>query len=107
MKTNTEEAIALTLDKAFEMRAASYVKDSECDIDTPYGDYTRSMEDCLIEAGKKNGLTDNMWALLNLAVHWCNDCAEWSKDVLAGKNILEECEKDAEDHKQEVQELHG
>ena len=95
---NTEQEIALTLDEAFEMREASYVKGETVD----FGEYSRSMEDCLIEAGKKNGLSNNMWALLNLAAHWGNDdCQSWSEDVLAEKNILEKCEKEALEQEQE------
>ena len=98
---NTEQEIALTLDEAWEMKEASYVKGIN-----PHeiGEYKRSIEDCLIEAGKKNGLSDNMWALLNLAMHWPNDCQCWSEDVLAGKNILEDCEKHAKKIKQEAKE---
>lgn len=100
---NTENAIALTLNEAFEMREASY-KLAE---DSKFGDYTQSIEDCLIEAGKKNGLSDNMWALLALAAQWGNDCQSWSEDVFAGKNILEDCKKSAKDHEQEEKDLHG
>lgn len=93
---NTEAEIALTLNEAWEMREASYVKEEGFYS----GEYSRSIEDCLIEAGKKNGLSDNMWALLNLAMHWVNDCQSWSEDVLAGKDILGECNKDAEEQKE-------
>lgn len=68
---NTEEAIALTLNEAWEMREASYEKANESDFS---GEYKRSMEDCLIEACKGNGLSVNMWALLSLAMHWLSGC---------------------------------
>lgn len=98
---NTEEAIALTLEQAWHMREVSYErKNNEHGVDK-FGECKRSIEDCLIEAGKKNGLSDNMWALLNLAMHWANDCQSWSEDVLAGKNILEDCEKFAKEQEQE------
>ena len=100
-KANPENAIALTLDEAFEMREASYVKGESADL----GEYKRDITDCLIEAGKANGLTDNMWVLLNLAMHWDNDCQSWSEDVLAGKNILEECKEDAKRMKAEFRDV--
>jgi thiol-disulfide isomerase/thioredoxin len=81
-KVNTEKQIAHTLMDAIKMHKESYV-------DRNHG-HTRSMEDCLIEAGKKHELSKNMWALLNLAMHWSNDVQWWCDDVLAGKDILEE-----------------
>lgn len=75
-----EKEIASTLMDAMKMHGESYYDYK----------YARSMEDCLIEAGKKHDLSVNMWALLNLAMHWANDVQSWCEDVLAGKDILSE-----------------
>lgn len=54
-------------------------------------DYTRDITDCLLETCKKHGLSDNLWALLDLAMHWWNDIQCWADDIMADKNILDEC----------------
>lgn len=96
---NSEKQIALTIQEAQKMREASY--------DSVARKYKLSDEHCLIEAGKKHELSINMWHLLSLAFHWWNDIQAWSEDVLAGKNILKELEKDTKDHEQEITGLHG
>ena len=58
------------------------------------GNYTKDIEECLVHTCKEQGLSTNLWALLNLAMHWWNDIQLWAEDVLAGKNILKECEKE-------------
>lgn len=85
MKMNTEKNIANTLMDAMKMHEESYQGMTQ--------EYNLSMEHCLIEAGKKHNLTMNMWALLNLAMHWSNDIQCWADDVMAEKNILDECNK--------------
>lgn len=77
-----EKQIALTVLAAQKMREESYSED--------LGDYTLSIETCLMQGAKRHELSDNMWALLALAMHWWNDIQDWAKDVLAGKNILDE-----------------
>lgn len=79
--TNTEKKIAQAIMDAQKMQQESF--DGE--------EYKKDISDCLLETCKKHGLSDNMWALLNLAMHWWNDIQCWADDVMAGKNILEEC----------------
>lgn len=76
---NEEKKIAQAILDAQKMREESY-----------YGEYKRDMEECLIEACKKQGLSLNLWALLNLAMHWWNDIQLWAEDVLAGRNVLDQ-----------------
>ncbi len=79
---NTEKQIAKALMEAKKLHEESYV----C-VDEPFGEYTRCMEDCLQEAFRKEDLSENLWALLNLAVHWWNDVELWCEDILTGKGI--------------------
>jgi hypothetical protein len=51
-------------------------------------EYALSMEECLIEACKDQGLSENMWALLSLAVRWINDTQLWAEDVLARRRVI-------------------
>jgi len=52
------------------------------------GYYKRDMEDCFQIACKNQGLSPNLWVLLDLAaVHWYDDVQLWAEDVLADKNI--------------------
>ena len=51
------------------------------------GEYKKDMESCLLEACKKNKLSSNLWALLNLAMHWYNDIQLWAEDILAGRDV--------------------
>lgn len=79
---NDEKQIAQTILDAQKMREESYT----C-RDGPQGEYKKDIELCLIEAGKKNKLSSNLWSLLNLAMHWWNDIQSWAEDILAGKDI--------------------
>lgn len=88
-----EKQIAQTVLTAQKMREASYSEELR--------DYTLSIESCLIGAGKTHELSDNMWALLTLAIHWWNDIQIWANDVMAGKNILEELDTESKIDAQE------
>ena len=97
---NKEKQIAKALLEAKKLYEASYVKTSEENIDTPYGEYAKNMEECLQEACVENEVSENMWALLNLAMHWWNDVELWCEDILAGRNVEEEmpcCNNPAKD----------
>lgn len=98
---NDEKKIAQAIFDAQKMREDSYVSNWEKDpghrsagLRTNFGEYTKDIDECLITTCKQQGLSPNLWALLNLAMHWWNDMEIWAKDVLASKNILEECEKE-------------
>jgi hypothetical protein len=82
---NDEKKIAQAILDAQKMREESYILDSNLSD----GGYTKDIEECLIETCKKHGLSENMWCLLNLAMHWWNDIQLWAEDVLNGNNILE------------------
>ena len=92
-----EKQIARAIHDAQEMREESYVpkevKWGDGDQLIHCGEYKLTIEECLIATCKKHKLSDNFWALLNLAMHWWNDIQLWADDVLADKNILDECEK--------------
>ena len=87
---NEEKKIAQAILDAQKIREGSYfTPDGET-----IGEFTKDIEECLITTCKQQGLSGNLWALLNLAMHWWNDIQLWAEDVLADKNILEECEKE-------------
>ena len=101
---NEEKKIAQAILDAQKMREESYVESpnklsieaADIGIIIPTGDYTKDIEECLIATCKEQGLSSNLWALLDLTIHqqsW-NDIQLWAEDVLAGKNILEGCEKE-------------
>ncbi|GAI29203.1 unnamed protein product [marine sediment metagenome] len=90
---NEEKKIAGAILDAQKMREKSY---QPC-IDSQgndFGEYKLDIETCLIKTCKQRGLSPNLWHLLSLAIHWWNDIQLWAEDVLADKNILEECEKE-------------
>lgn len=100
-----EKQIARAILDAIKLREESYQELSDAEIGemaeihnagfiVPIGDYTKSIEDCLIESCEKHKLSKNMWHLLSLAIYWWNDIQLWAEDVLAGKDILEECKKE-------------
>lgn len=92
IEINYEKQIAQTILDAHKLHEESYYV---CfDDDSGTGDYKLDWEECFIEASKKNNLSDNIWSLLCLANHWSNDIQLWAEDVLANKNILEECNKE-------------
>lgn len=93
---NEEKKIAQAIFDAQKMREKSYVpewKDGEIKgvkINTGFGKYKLTSEECLIAVCKKNGLSSNLWYLLSLATqatHWWNDVQLWAEDILAGKDI--------------------
>ena len=86
MKMNEEKKIAQAILDAQKMREKSYNKET--------GEYGRDMEECFIISCRCHGLSKNLWALLSLADYCWNVIQLWAEDVLAGKNILEECEKE-------------
>ncbi len=93
---NEEKKIAGAILDAQKMREESYQPaiDSE---GNDFGEYQKDMETCLIEACKQRGLSPNLWALLNLAIHWYNDIQLWAEDVMAGRDVgaNENCPCDA------------
>ena len=80
---NEEKKIAQAILDAQKMREESHIR-KENFLDSHY---TRDIESCLIEACKKNGLSPNLWALLNLAMHRWNDIQLWAEDILAGRDV--------------------
>ena len=84
MLMNEERQIAQAIMDAQKMQQESF--DGE--------EYTKDITACLLETCTKHGLSPNMWALLNLAMHWWNDIQCWANDVMAGKNILDECNQE-------------
>ncbi len=96
---NEEKKIAKTILNAQKLHEESYVPapetpdtyndDGSLKIRTDFGSYSKDIETCLIEAGKEQGLSVNLWYLLSLAVHWMNDATAWAEDVLADRNIYE------------------
>jgi len=80
-----EKKIAMAIMDAQKMREESYSDKKE--------EYTLSIDQCLIATCTKHELSPNMWALLMLAMHWWNDIQCWADDVMAGKNILDECRR--------------
>jgi len=91
---NAEKKIAQAILDAQKMWEESYVVEDKGlrDIEgDSFGEYKLRIEECLI-ATKQQGLSENLWCLLSLAMHWWNDIQLWAEDVLAGKNILEECQ---------------
>lgn len=98
---NDEKKIAQAILDAQTMREESYEEPKQPIDDVmqvgddgiiiQVGEYKLDMEECLIRTCRQNGLSENLWCLLNLAMHWWNDIQLWADDVLAGKNILDEC----------------
>lgn len=102
-KPNFEKQIAQAILDAQKMRDESYMPDINMDgEDTGFGEYAKNIEECLIETCKEQKLSENMWCLLDLAMHWWNDIQLWAEDVLVGKNILEECQKENTKMKDEI-----
>jgi len=82
---NEEKKIAQAILDAQKMHEESYHVVEGHD----YSEYKLEIEDCLIATCKEQGLSENLWALLNLAMHWSNDIQLWAEDVLADKNLLD------------------
>lgn len=76
---NEEKKIAQAILDAQKMHEESYVEKS--------GNYKLDIEKCFMKTCEKHGLSPNLWLLLSLAMHWCNDICDWADDVLAGKDI--------------------
>lgn len=93
---NDEKKIAQAILDAQEMREESYVTEGgeAVSLSGVMGEYKLTIEECLIATCKKHGLSENLWYLLSLAMHWWNDIQLWAEDVLASKNISEECQKE-------------
>jgi len=88
---NNEKKIAQAILHAQKMREESYYFPTG---DVRFGEYKLNIEDCLIATCKQQGLSENLWYLLSLAMYGWNDIQLWAEDVLAGKNILDECKKE-------------
>jgi len=86
---NDEKKIAQAILDAQKMYEDSYKV-----AGSSFGSYKLELEECLIVTCKQQGLSDNLWALLNLAMHWWNDIQLWAESVLADKNFLDECKKE-------------
>lgn len=105
-RMNEEKKIAQAILDAQKMREESY-EQSLVD-NSGIGHYKRDMEECLIESCKKHGLSLNLWALLNLAMHWCNDIQLWAEDILAGRNVGEDtpcCDSPSKEKCDQCQEI--
>ncbi len=76
---NTEKQIAQTIVDAMKEYEESYEQEN--------WSYKKDMMNCLIEAGKKNKISSNLFALLDLAMYWGNDILLWAEDILEGRNI--------------------
>ena len=96
---NAEKKIAQAILDAQKMREESYYFPTG---DVRFRGYKLDIETCLIKTCKQQGLSENLWALLDLAMHWWNDIQLWAEDVLAGKNILDECEKENAEMKDDM-----
>jgi len=73
-----ERTIARTILDAQAMRTESYNETTDR--------YARTLEGCLVIAGRRNGLSPNLWYLLTLAMVWWEDgydAKAWAKDILA------------------------
>lgn len=76
---NEEKKIAQALMDALKMRDDSYCHDSSrC---------TMNITDCLINTCKDQGLSSNLWALLDLGIRWENDVQLWCEDILADRDV--------------------
>jgi len=82
---NEEKQIAKALLEAKKLHEASY--EDLFPLSTECGEYKRGMEECVQEAFEKEGLSTNLWSLLNLAMHWWNDVELWCEDILADREI--------------------
>ena len=93
---NDEKKIAQAILDAQKYREESYVTEdgNKNPERNKFGEYQLSIEECLQVACENQGLSENLWCLLNLAMHWWNNIQLWAEDVLAGKNILEEYQKE-------------
>lgn len=75
---NDEKKIAQAIMDAMKMKEESYCKDSErC---------TMSIEDCLLQTCRTQGLSTNLWYVLTLSIHWWNDLRDWAEEILSGKD---------------------
>jgi len=83
---NEEKKIAEAILDAQKMHEESYKRGNGKKI----GRYTLDMTECLIATCKKHKLSENLWVVLDLAMHWFNDIQLWAEDVLAGRNILDQ-----------------
>lgn len=83
---NEEKKIAGAILDAQKMREKSYLPaiDSQ---GNDFGEYQKSIEECLVKTCEQRGLSPNLWALLNLAMHWWNDIQLWAEDIFAGRNV--------------------
>jgi len=96
---NDEKKIAQAILDAQKMRDESY------DYHSGTEGYALDIEECLQVVCANHGLSENLWYLLDLAMHWWNDIQLWAEDVLAGKNILEECEKENAKMKDKIKQV--
>ena len=90
---NEEKKIAEAIMDAIKMHEESYCRSIEESI----GEYKLQMEECLIISCKKHELSPNLWALLNLAMHWINDIQLWCVDILADKTVGPCCDTPSKD----------
>lgn len=81
LEFNTEKAIAEAIMDALKMHEESG--------DGETGQYSKTMEECLLRTCAIHSLTGNMWALLNLAMHWVNDIQCWCDDIMAGRDVMD------------------
>ena len=114
---NDEKKIAQAILDAQKMREESYeVKpgmENMGALTESIGEYKLEIEECLIKTCEEQGLSENLWALLNLAMHWWNDIQLWAEDILADRNVLDQmrtldepcCDSPSKDHCEQCQEI--
>jgi len=83
---NDEKKIAQAILDAQKMYEESYT----IEAGETYGSHKLRLEECLIATCQQQGLSENLWALLNLGMHWWNDIQLWAEDMIANKNIPRE-----------------
>lgn len=75
---NDERKIARAIIDAQAMHESSYKQEAEGGL----GEYELGIEECLRRTCRKNGLTPNMYRLLNLAMYLWNDIQIWAEEIL-------------------------
>jgi hypothetical protein len=88
-----EKQIAKAISRAQQLHEESY---KVFKVDDSVREYTKDWESCWQEACKEVGLPDQIWYVLYLANHWCNDLQVWAECVLIGSDFNAELKVDEE-----------
>lgn len=88
---NEEKKIAQAILDAQKMRKESYFVSAGSD----FGEYRPDIAECLIKTCKEQGPTQNMWCLLDLAMHWWNNIQLWAETTLMGEEISDDIQSDS------------